>query len=141
MYLSRISDNLNTMLSSGISIIRSIEITGGVVGNYVYQKILKEAEEAVKSGSTLSDAMGKHKEVPAIMVQMIKVGEETGSLGAILKTLADFYRREVDDAVDTLVGLIEPAMIVFLGLGVGILLTSDSCADLQYCKFYCVKSN
>ncbi len=124
MYLSRISDNLNTMLSSGISIIRSIEITGGVVGNYVYQKILKEAEEAVKSGSTLSDAMGKHKEVPAIMVQMIKVGEETGSLGAILKTLADFYRREVDDAVDTLVGLIEPAMIVFLGLGVGILLTS-----------------
>lgn len=124
MYLSRISDNLNTMLSSGISIIRSIEITGGVVGNYVYQKILKEAEEAVKSGSTLSDAMGKHKEVPAIMVQMIKVGEETGSLGSILKTLADFYRREVDDAVDTLVGLIEPAMIVFLGLGVGILLTS-----------------
>lgn len=124
MYLSRISDNLNTMLSSGISIIRSIEITGGVVGNYVYQKILKEAEEAVKSGSTLSDAMGKHKEVPAIMVQMIKVGEETGSLGSILKTLADFYRREVDDAVDTLVGLIEPAMIVVLGLGVGILLTS-----------------
>ncbi len=124
MYLSRISDNLNTMLSSGISIVRSIEITADVVGNQVYKRILREALESVKSGSTLSDAMGRHEEVPPIMVQMIKVGEETGSLGSILKTLADFYRREVDDAVDTLIGLIEPAMIVVLGLGVGILLTS-----------------
>lgn len=124
MYLSRISDNLNTMLSSGISIVRSIEITGDVVGNYVYKKILRESEDAVKSGSSLSDAMGKYPQVPAIMVQMIKVGEETGSLGSILKTLADFYKREVDDAIDTMIGLIEPAMIVLLGLGVGVLLTS-----------------
>lgn len=124
MYLSRISDNLNTMLSSGISIIRAIEITGDVVGNFVYKNILKDAENAVKSGSSLSDAMGKHPEIPAIMVQMIKVGEETGSLGSILKTLSDFYSREVDDAVNTLVGLIEPAMIVLLGVGVGVLLTS-----------------
>lgn len=124
MYLSRISDNLNTMLSSGISIIRAIEITGDVVGNQVYKNILKDSEESVKSGSTLSDAMGKHPEIPAIMVQMIKVGEETGSLGSILKTLSDFYSREVDDAVNTLVGLIEPAMIVLLGVGVGVLLTS-----------------
>ncbi len=124
MFLSRISDNLNTMLSSGISIVRSIEITGDVVGNQVYKNILRDTENAVKSGSTLSDAMGKYSEIPPIMVQMIKVGEETGSLGSILKTLAEFYRREVDDAVDTLIGLIEPAMIVLLGLGVGILLTS-----------------
>lgn len=124
MYLSRISDNLNTMLSSGISIVRSIEITADVVGNEVYKNILRESLESVKSGSTLSDSMGKHPEVPPIMVQMIKVGEETGSLGSILKTLADFYRREVDDAVDTLIGLIEPAMIVGLGLGVGVLLVS-----------------
>lgn len=124
MYLSRISDNLNTMLSSGISIVRAIEITADVVGNQVYTVILREALESVKSGKTLSEAMGRHVEVPSIMVQMIKVGEETGSLGSILKTLADFYRREVDDAVDTLIGLIEPAMIVLLGLGVGILLTS-----------------
>ena len=58
------------------------------------------------------------------MTQMVKVGEETGSLGSILKTLADFYKREVDGAVDTLVGLIEPVMIVVLGLGVGLLLVS-----------------
>jgi len=124
MYLSRISDNLNTMLSSGISIIRAIEITGDVVGNQVYKRILRDAENSVKSGSTLSDALGKYPEIPPIMVQMIKVGEETGSLGSILKTLSDFYSREVDDAVNTLVGLIEPAMIVLLGVGVGVLLTS-----------------
>jgi type IV pilus assembly protein PilC len=68
--------------------------------------------------------MGKHKEIPNIMVQMIKVGEETGEVGSILETLAKFYKREVDTAVDTLIGLIEPAMIVLLGLGVGGLLTS-----------------
>ena len=63
-------------------------------------------------------------EVPSIMVQVIKVGEETGSLGVMLKTLATFYKREVDDAVDTLIGLIEPFMIVVLGFGVGLLLVS-----------------
>ncbi|MDQ5883130.1 MAG: type pilus assembly protein PilC [Patescibacteria group bacterium] len=124
VFLSRVSDNLNTMLSSGISIIRSIEITSEVVDNWVYKAILNEIEEDVKSGSSLSNAFQKHKEIPSIMVQMIQVGEETGSLGSILKTLAEFYKREVDDAVDTMIGLIEPIMIVGLALGVGVLLTS-----------------
>jgi len=124
LYLSRISDNMDTMLSSGIPIIRAIEITGEVVGNRVYSDILKEAGEAVKSGSSFSESLERHTEVPPIMVQMVRVGEETGSIASILKTLASFYKREVDDSVDTLVGLIEPIMIVALGLGVGILLTS-----------------
>ena len=125
LYLSRIADNLDTMLSSGIPIIRSIDITSDVVNSRVYNAILKEVAEDVKAGLTLSASFEKHPEyLPGIMVQMVKVGEETGSLGQILKTLADFYKREVDDAVDTLVGLIEPVMIVVLGLGVGILLVS-----------------
>ncbi len=124
LYLSRISDNMDTMLSSGIPILRAIELTGKVVGNRVYENILKDAAERVKSGSSLSEALARHKEVPIIMSQMINVGEETGSLGNILKTLGHFYSREVNDAVDTLVSLIEPIMIVGLGLGVGLLLTS-----------------
>ncbi|MFA6325239.1 MAG: type II secretion system F family protein [Candidatus Paceibacterota bacterium] len=124
LYLSRISDNLNTMLTSGIPIVRSIDITADVVGSGVYKNILKEVADGVKSGLSLSSAFEKHPEVPGILTQMVKVGEETGSLGPILKTLADFYKREVDGAVDTLVGLIEPVMIVVLGLGVGILLVS-----------------
>ena len=124
LYLARLSDNLETMLSSGIPIVRSIEITGAVVGNKVYEKILKDSEEAVKAGSSLSQSLERHEHIPPLLVSMIRVGEETGSLTQILKTLSSFYKREVDDAVDTLVGFIEPIMIVALGLGVGILLAS-----------------
>lgn len=125
LYLSRITDNINTMLTSGVPIVRSIDITADVVGSLVYKKLLKEVADGVKSGMALSAALGKYKEeIPGILVQMVLVGEETGSLGTILKTLTDFYRREVDDAIDTLVSLIEPVMIVVLGLAVGILLVS-----------------
>ena len=125
LYLSRISDNLDTMLTSGIPIVKSIDITASVVGSHVYKQVLDEVGNAVKGGSSLSGAFEKHPaEIPPIMVQMIKVGEETGSLGNILKTLGDFYKREVDGAIDTLVGLIEPVMIVVLGVGVALLLVS-----------------
>ena len=125
LYLSRIADNLNTMLSSGVPILRTIDITSKVVGSRVYKTVLEDVADGVKAGLALSVAFEKHREeMPGIMVQMVKVGEETGSLGSILKTLADFYKREVDDAVDTLIGLIEPFMIVVLGFGVGLLLVS-----------------
>ncbi|MFC1720708.1 type II secretion system F family protein [Patescibacteria group bacterium] len=124
LYLSRVSDNMNTMLTSGISMVRAVEITSTVVGNEVYKHILIEASESIKSGASLSDSLGAYPEIPSILVQMIKIGEETGELGSILNTLAKFYKREVDNAVDTLVSLIEPIMIVALGLGVGLLLTS-----------------
>lgn len=124
MYLARIADNLHTMLSSGIPILRSIEITGEVVGNRVYSDVMKKSEEAVKAGSSFSKALSQYEQIPPLLTQMIQVGEETGSLGDILKTLSTFYKREVDDAVDTLIGLIEPIMIVLLALGVGVLLAA-----------------
>ena len=124
LYFSRIADNMDTMLSSGIPIVRSIELTANVIGNRVFEDILKDSIEAVKGGSSFSDALAKHPEIPPIMSGMIRVGEETGSMGSILKTLGHFYNREVNDAVDTMVSLIEPLMIVALGLGVGLLLTS-----------------
>ncbi len=124
LYLARIADNMNTMLSSGIPMVRALEISSSVVGNKVYEDILNHAVEAVRGGSPVADAMGGTKDIPNVMIQMIKIGEETGELGNILKTLAHFYQREVTNAVDTLVDLIEPAMIVLLGLGVGTLLAS-----------------
>jgi len=124
LYLSRIADNMNTMLVSGIPMVRALELTSGVVGNEVYRKILNDATENVKGGKSVSEALSGRSEIPGIMIQMIKVGEESGELGKILKTLSAFYRREVINAVDTLVDLIEPAMIVLLGLGVGFLLAS-----------------
>ncbi len=125
LYLARIADNMDTMLSAGIPIVRAIEITATVVGNRRYQGIMTEAMQAVKSGKAFSQSLEGHpKEIPALMPQIIRVGEETGSLGSILKMLAKFYKREVDEAIDTLVGLIEPFMIIVLGLGVGLLLVS-----------------
>ena len=124
LYLSRIADNMNVMLISGIPIVRGLELTAKIVDNKIYEDILNQATEDVKTGSSISDAMMKSREIPGIFIAMIKIGEETGQLGNILKTLAAFYRREVINAVDSLVGLIEPIMIVFLGFAVAFLLAS-----------------
>jgi type IV pilus assembly protein PilC len=124
IFLSRIADNLSTMLRSGIQVLRGLEITGSVVGDPVFEKVLAQAASDVKGGLPLSDALRKHPEIPGIVVAMVKIGEETGNMGNILETMARFYRREVNNAVDTLVGLIEPLMIVVLAVGVAILLAS-----------------
>lgn len=124
LYLSRIADNLATMLASGISMLQALEITSDVVDNEVYKEILNDTITEVRGGKSFSDALAEHAEIPGVLTQMAKVGEETGNLGSILETLAKFYRREVNTAVDTLINLIEPAMIVLLGLGVGTLLAA-----------------
>lgn len=124
LYLSRIADNFSTMLLSGVPVIEALDITAAVVGNAAYESILADAAQAVKGGSSISDALARHPEIPGIMVAMVKVGEETGELGSILTTLSKFYNREVVNAVDTLVGLIEPVMVVALGVGVGVLLAA-----------------
>ncbi len=119
-YISRITDNLETSLSSGISMVRALEIASDVAGDSVYGKILVDSVNDVKAGESLSVSLGRYKEVPSIVSQMIKIGEETGKLNFILKTLSRFYRKEVNNAVDTLVSLIEPVMIIVLGGFVGI---------------------
>ncbi len=125
LYLSRISDTLETMLSSGISTVRALEISSKIVGNEVYRRVLEKSLEEVRAGGMISKSFAKHPEIiPSVMIQMIRVGEETGSLQKILKTVSRFYHREFSTAVETLVGLIEPVFIIFLGLWVGIILAS-----------------
>jgi len=124
LYLSVIADNMNTMVLSGIPMVKAIEVTASVVGNHVYRQILEESLVAVRGGSSFSQSLSQYEEIPNMLVQMIKIGEESGELGSILGTMAHFYQREVINAVDTLVSLIEPVMIVLLGIGVGILLAS-----------------
>jgi len=124
MYLTHICDNLSTMLSSGISMVQALEVTADVVDNLVYKEIIQATLLEVKEGRSFSESVSEYSEIPSVFSQMSRVGEESGNLPDILKTLAEFYRKEVNNAVDTLIGLIEPAMIVFLGLGVGILLAS-----------------
>lgn len=124
LLLTRICDNLATMLASGISMVQALEVTSEVVDNSVYREIIQSALVEVKGGRSFADSIAEYPEIPGVLTQMVKVGEETGSLSEILNTLSNFYRREVNNAVDTLIGLIEPIMIVLLGLGVGTLLAS-----------------
>jgi type IV pilus assembly protein PilC len=124
LYLTRICDNLSTMLQSGISMPQALEVTAEVVDNAVFKEIIENTLVEVKAGRSFADAIAEYPEIPGVLSQMAKVGEETGNLSEIMKTLAAFYSREVNNAVDTLIGLIEPVMIVLLGLGVGTLLAS-----------------
>lgn len=124
LYLSRIADNLNTMLSSGIPILKALELTRDVVDNRIFLYAVDKSIEDVKGGAPVSAAFQKHEQFPNILIQMMKVGEESGNLGEILATLAKFYQREVMNAVDTLVDMIEPVMIILLAVGVGVLLAS-----------------
>ncbi|MBY0309947.1 type II secretion system F family protein [Patescibacteria group bacterium] len=124
LLLTRICDNLSTMLSSGVSMVQALEVTADVVDNTVFKEIVQSALFEVKGGRSFADSIAEYPEIPTVLSQMARVGEETGSLSEIMTTLANFYRREVNQAVDTMIGLIEPAMIVMLGLGVGVLLAS-----------------
>ena len=123
-YLARISDVLFTMLTSGVPVVHAMEVASAVVGNAVYQNAIAEAANDVRSGSTISGAFARHEEIPSILVQIVRIGEETGEVGNILKTLSDFYRRDVNDVIDAVISLIEPAIIVLLGVSVGSVLAS-----------------
>ena len=124
IYLSRISDNLNTLLSGGITVVRALEITSEVVGNEIYRRILLESVEAVRGGSMISDTFSRFSDIPPLLSQMIKIGEQTGKLDYILGSVAKFYRKDVDSFMDNLVSLIEPILILVLAGGVGILVAA-----------------
>ena len=124
LFMTRLTDNLRTLIISGIPIVRALEVSRDVVGNVIYQKAIEEAIESVKAGSTISAALEKTPEIPVLVTQMIRVGEASGRLDFILGSIAKFYQREVDSALESLVALIEPALIVFLGVGIGVLVAS-----------------
>lgn len=124
IYLARFSENLSTLAKSGLPIVNALQISGRVVGNFKFEQDILEAAERVKSGGTISEVLQKKNNFPPIMTQMIKVGEETGRLDSTLMIMSKFYSREADQIVSNLSSIIEPVLIVILGVGVGILVFS-----------------
>ncbi len=124
LYLSRFADSLSTLIKGGLPIVKSLEVTSMVVGNGVYKSIIDETIDAVKKGGTISSIFKTHKEIPIMVSQMVYIGEQAGKLDSTLKTVADFYHKEVESSMDNLVSLIEPLLILVLGVGVGILLVA-----------------
>jgi type IV pilus assembly protein PilC len=120
--VARFTRTLGTMLASGVPILEGLDIVAATAGNSVIEKAIRKARDAIAEGSPVADPLGDSKIFPGMVVQMIGVGEATGALDTMLNKIADFYDEEVDVAVEGLTALIEPLMIVFLGVTIGGLL-------------------
>jgi type IV pilus assembly protein PilC len=117
--VARFSRTLGTLLTSGVPMLESLEITAGTSGNAVVEKAIREVRKAIEAGRTIVDPLRQTGVFPNMVVQMIGVGEQTGALDAMLQKLADFYEDEVDAAVADLLSAMEPAIILVLGVVVG----------------------
>ena len=117
--IARFSRTLSSLIQSGVPILESLEIVADTSGNEVMGKAVRETSNAVKQGESLGVPLGRHAVFPPMVVQMIVVGEETGAVDDMLARIADFYDAEVAATVEALTSLIEPLLIVFMGLSVG----------------------
>ncbi len=121
IYITRLAENLSALLNSGIPIVKALTIASEVIGNHVYEGIVMSAAEQIRSGGNISTAFMNAKEIPPVLAQMIRIGEESGTLATVLGSVAKFYGQEVDNMTKSLTTLIEPILIVFLGMGVAVL--------------------
>lgn len=120
MYLTRIAENLSTLVSGGLPIAQTLEIIGDIIGNSMYKKIILETENDVKKGEPISSVFSKHPNLfPPVFIQMVVIGEKTGTLDSALMNLVDFYQKETDRTIDNLLSIMEPLLIIFLGAVVG----------------------
>jgi type IV pilus assembly protein PilC len=117
--VSRFSRTLGTLISSGVSILDGLEITAKTAGNRVIQDAIMASRASIAGGDTIAAPLQKSAVFPPMVISMIAVGEQTGGLDEMLSKIADFYDEEVDAAVSGLLALLEPVMIVFLGVVVG----------------------
>jgi type IV pilus assembly protein PilC len=117
--VSRFTRTLGTLISSGVSILDGLEITAKTAGNRVIQDAIMASRASIAGGDTISSPLEKSKVFPPMVISMISVGEQTGGLDEMLSKIADFYDDEVDTAVSALISMLEPMMIVFLGVVVG----------------------
>lgn len=125
IFLVRFAENISTLIGAGLSINRALKITRDTVNNDVYKRILTETEERVSEGERISTVLVKHPDlIPPFVVQMIQVGEDTGKLDKNLMEIVNFYQKEVNRAVATFTALLEPVLIIFLGIIVAILAIS-----------------
>jgi type IV pilus assembly protein PilC len=122
--LARFSRTLSTLVTAGVDIITALEITGGTAGNYVIEKSLINTRERVHEGVPLSKPLQDDPIFPAMVSQMVKIGEETGELDKMLGKIADFYEDEVDASIQSLTSIIEPILMIGVGLMVGTIVIS-----------------
>lgn len=121
IYLARIAETLSTLIKSGVPILESLKITSEISGNYIFRDILMEARENVRNGGSISAVLVKYKEVPRLVSAMLAIGEKTGKTDFMLDNIYKFYGTEAERDIQNLSTLIEPVLLLLLGLGAGIL--------------------
>lgn len=124
VYIARFSENLSTLIQSGLPITTSLLITSDIVGNDVYKRIIREAAEEIKKGGGIAEVLNRYEIIPPVVVQMIRVGESTGRIDFALGKVTNFYLQETDRMVKNFSTLIEPILMVILAIGVGILVSA-----------------
>jgi type IV pilus assembly protein PilC len=117
--IARWTRTLSTMFAAGVPLVEALDSVGGASGNYVYQQATKEIQRKVSTGTSLTTSMQESNVFPNMVVQMVSIGEESGALDAMLSKVADFFEAEVDDAVEALSSLMEPMIMVILGVLIG----------------------
>jgi type IV pilus assembly protein PilC len=117
--MSRFSRNLGLLLNVGVPVMQALTVVGETTGNEVINAAMKDVQATVRDGNTMSSALRHHPTFPAMVTQMIEVGEESGQISQMLDKVADFYDREVDSAAESLTASIEPIMVLVMGAVVG----------------------
>lgn len=121
LYMARFARNLSTLLAGGIPIVRSLDSVAEIIGNRVFRDIILDASNQVRNGKSIASSLLDHKEIPPIVSQMVQIGESTGKLQDILSKLASFYEKEVESILKILTTLIEPLIMLVLGLAVAVM--------------------
>lgn len=124
IFLVRVTRSLSTLLTGGVSLTEALKITGDVVGNAVYRDIIVRTVKEVEDGNSIASVFLTSSVVPNMVSQMLSVGEQTGRIDAVLTKLSEFYTREVDNAVANLVTLIEPLILMLMGVAVGVMVAA-----------------
>jgi type IV pilus assembly protein PilC len=117
--IARWTRTCSTMFAAGVPLVEALDSVGGASGNFVYQHATKQIQSEVMTGTQLTVAMQNANVFPPMVIQMVSIGEETGALDSMLSKIADFFEAEVDDAVDALSSLMEPVIMVVLGVLIG----------------------
>jgi type IV pilus assembly protein PilC len=120
--VARFTRTLGTMISSGVPILDGLDIVAKTAGNMIIEEEIRRTRQSISEGKTIAEPLQGSKIFPGMMVQMVAVGEETGSMEAMLTKIADFYDDEVDSAVAALTAMLEPLMMVFMGGSIGTIL-------------------
>ncbi|MFA4998892.1 MAG: type II secretion system F family protein [Candidatus Paceibacterota bacterium] len=117
IYVSRFAENLSTLISGGLPIAQALEITGEIVGNEIYKEVILKTRDEVRRGEQISSVLTSSSDIfPPVFSQMVMVGEKTGTLDASLLHIVNFYKREIDREIDNFLSVLEPVLILFLGL-------------------------